>query len=163
MPECTWVSSRGTQAGSWRHRRLRKSAVSKHMISRRPARDCTRLIRFLQYPQVLVWPAREWKSLNKMSYRDSRIRILFAVRHCRIAVIFLTVCTRKRSIRFERDEKEITMSVTWCAPSRMNSDGRNERPSRRRNAAENVLHLFGKNAHRLTLSRLINNKTYHGH
>lgn len=114
MPERTWVSSPGTQADSWRHRRFRKSAVSEYMTSRRRAEDWTRLIRFLQFPEVLEWPAREWKSMNKTSRNVSQrgfqhwnpLRCTFGVA---LQWFFFPVCTRKRSIRSERDEKEIMM------------------------------------------------------
>lgn len=146
MPEYTWVSSPETQAGSWRHRRLRKSAVSEHMIASRPARDCIRLIHFLRYPKVLVWPARERRRLNKMyhgAFRSKDIPTLESSSLPDDAALqwFFSVCTRKRSIRPERDEKEIMMNVTWCATSRMNSYGRDEHLSRR-NAAENMLHIL---------------------
>jgi len=162
MPEYTWVSSPGTQAGSWRHRRLRKSAVSEHMIPSRPARDCIRLIRFLRYSEVLVWPAREWKILNKMyreAFRSKDIPTLESSLLPDDAALqwFFSVCTRKRSIRPERDEKEIMMSVTWCAPSRMNSYGRDERLSRRRNAAENVLHILSFWQKRASLDTIATN------
>lgn len=53
-------------------------------------------------------------------------------------------CARKRSIRSERDEKEIA-SVRHDASSRMNSEIETSHPSLGRNAAKSVVAFFGKN------------------
>lgn len=174
---CTWVSSPRAEAGSWRSRSLRKSAVSDHMIPLRPVGDCRRLIHFLQYRRVLVWAVKEQRVSKQIAKRGSAARIAARIlrwnppRDAARRKAALQWFSRifpgvhgKRSIRSERDKKEIACvrhdasslhRCVWIATIKMSvrlSSGA---------MRQKVYCIFLARTDRLTL-RLIINKTYHG-
>lgn len=168
---CTWVSSPRAEAGSWRSRSLRKSAVSDYMILLRPVGDCRRLIHFLQYRRVLVWAVKEQRVSKQIAKRGSAARIVARIlRDAARRKAALQWFSRifpgvhgKRSIRSERDEKEIAcvrhdaLSLHRCVWIAIKMSVRLSSGAMR----QKVYCIFLARTDRLTL-RLIINKTYHG-